>query len=104
MLNWVYRLMGVHIGRDVFIMNSTFMEHDLAHVEDGATLTGLSSFLVCCCRICFFGSRKSRRDTSISVERERERVREKEGERERERRERDERGRERARKRGRTDW
>ena len=39
-INWIYRAMGAHIGWNVFQLGSTFMEHDLTYIADGAVLTG----------------------------------------------------------------
>ena len=40
LINWIYRLMGVQIGRHVFMIGTTFMEHDLTKIRDGAVLAG----------------------------------------------------------------
>lgn len=39
-INWIYRALGVKIGRDVFILGTSFMEHDLTEIRDGATVAG----------------------------------------------------------------
>lgn len=39
-INWIMSGFGVHIGSDVFIWDVKFMEHDLTHIGDGATLIG----------------------------------------------------------------
>ena len=39
-INWIYRALGVRIGKDVFILGTSFMEHDLTEIDDGAVVAG----------------------------------------------------------------
>jgi hypothetical protein len=39
-INWIYRALGVKIGSDVFVLGTSFMEHDLTEIRNGATVVG----------------------------------------------------------------